>query len=179
MEAFLPLAKLLILPIACVFVIVLFALVKKPQERKPTDTSGLYDHYRLRDSMFSKSEQALDVVLRSHLPPNTYLHGKVRYIDINRVEDTNQKLERNAVFGLEQRIKPRHSDWAVCDADGRYLCLIELDDKSHNTAKAKKADAFKNALAQKAGLPLHRVRTGTNYKRFAETIAQSLDLSNK
>ena len=36
------------------------------------------------------------------------------------------------------------------------MCVIELDDKSHNNDKAKTADEFKNKLCETVNLPIIR-----------------------
>jgi len=63
------------------------------------------------------------------------------------------------------RIDRKHVDFVVCDAATMQpLLAIELDDSSHNSAKARETDAFKDEVFKAAGLPLLRVPAGYSYQ---------------
>jgi hypothetical protein len=67
-------------------------------------------------------------------------------------------------------IKSRHIDFLLCDRSLHVLCGIELDDKSHDTAKAQKNDNFKNKVFEQIKLPLFRIRTTSNYQTELEKL---------
>ena len=62
----------------------------------------------------------------------------------------------------------------VCCLKGRPLAWIELDDKSHGTKSAQKADAFKNDVAARIGIPIYRVKTGTDYNQQVMSIMANI-----
>lgn len=77
---------------------------------------------------------------------------------IIKVSDNNYR-DRN-------RIKSRNIDYTIVkNTSYKILCCIELDDYTHNTRKAQKADIFKNELFKKVGIPLHRIEVSNNYDR--------------
>ncbi len=64
------------------------------------------------------------------------------------------------------RIKSRNIDYTIVkNTSYKILCCIELDDYTHNTKKAQKADEFKNELFEKVGIPLHRIEVSNNYDK--------------
>lgn len=82
------------------------------------------------------------------------------FIKLKTVRNEKGPISTTAVFN---RISGKHSDFIICTLNGKPLAWIELDDRSHNSTSARKADAFKHDVASYIGLPLHRVKTGTNY----------------
>ncbi|EHP44184.1 hypothetical protein OR16_04372 [Cupriavidus basilensis OR16] len=54
------------------------------------------------------------------------------------------------------RFSQKYVDYVICSPNCRVLYVIELDDRSHNSARAKKADATKDEILAKAGIPLRR-----------------------
>ena len=64
-----------------------------------------------------------------------------------------------------RKVSQKHVDFVICDVDTlRPLAAVELDDRSHDTAKAKRADAEKDAALAAAGLPLVRFRSAGRYR---------------
>ena len=62
------------------------------------------------------------------------------------------------------RIKSRNIDYTIVkNTNYKILCCIELDDYTHNTRKAQKADNFKNELFEKVKIPLHRIKVNSYY----------------
>ena len=47
---------------------------------------------------------------------------------------------------------------------------IELDDKTHNTEKAKSTDEFKNKLFDTINIKLYRIKVGDNYENEIKKI---------
>lgn len=82
-------------------------------------------------------------------------------VDLERIIQVtdNNSADRN-------KIKSRSIDYTIVNNKNcKIVACIELDDKSHNTQKAQKADNFKNELFEKVGIPLHRIEVSNNYDR--------------
>ena len=80
-------------------------------------------------------------------------------VDLERIIQVsdNNLADRN-------RIKSRSIDYTIVSSkDCKIICCIELDDKSHNTEKAKQIDEFKNELFKKVNIPLHRIKVNNYY----------------
>jgi len=74
------------------------------------------------------------------------------------------------------RIKARSIDYTIVNnTNCKIVCCIELDDKSHDAAKAKEADRLKDALFKTVNIPLHRIKVGYNYN--LEEIENLLKIS--
>lgn len=90
-----------------------------------------------------------------------HIFTKVRLEDIINVKPG---LERKVAYGFRSRIKSRHVDFVLCDKESlEILMCIELDDSSHQTAKAKEADQFKNKAFKDADLTLIRIPARRSY----------------
>jgi hypothetical protein len=114
--------------------------------RRPSGVRGLLP-------VCSQGELAFLRVLEDVVPAEMRVLCKVRVAD---VIDT---------FGADFRtVSQKHFDFVVCDAnDFTPRLVIELDDKSHLTATAMKADAVKNEMCARAGLRMLRVKAAANY----------------
>ena len=108
--------------------------------------------------LLTKTEQTFFITLvREALKRRLLVCPKVRLEDIIFVTD---KQNRNKYRGY---IKSRHIDFVLLNASCETVAAIELDDPSHNTAKATKTDQFKNELFLEVGIPLIRIYAGTEY----------------
>ena len=125
-------------------------------------------HFELQPSLLvNPSEQALFVVLLNYASPlQIYVMVKPRLEDVIRVR---RGLDRKEAWRLRGRVKSRHVDFLLMDWQGRPLAAVELDGKSH-TEKTRNADALKDALFQRVGLPLHRIQVGEDFHTRAHTI---------
>jgi hypothetical protein len=148
--------------VMAVIVIVLKIAVTGLPSRKSTAGKIAFQHYYLVGSLHSKAELAFDRALYAYLGPEYRICPKVRLSDIAKVR--SRGVDNKIAYGLRKRCDPRHADWIITHVDGTPICWIELDDKSHNSAKAQVGDKFKNDLAHAIGIPLARFRVGENYK---------------
>lgn len=78
---------------------------------------------------------------------------KVRMWDIIGV---NKGLNKSEKTSAENRIKSKHFDFVLADSNLYIKCVIELDDSSHNSEKAKASDEFKNKVCETVNLPIIR-----------------------
>lgn len=80
-------------------------------------------------------------------------------VDLERIIQVtdNNSADRN-------KIKSRSIDYTIVNNKNcKIVACIELDDKSHNTPKAPKADNFKNELFNNVNIPLHRIKVNSFY----------------
>jgi very-short-patch-repair endonuclease len=95
-------------------------------------------------------------------PMGLRVFPKVRMIDI--IETTNN-VERDNRFWQNKQIIQMHVDFLLVDSVFiRPVCVIELDDSSHEQSNAKYRDAKKDEAFETANLVLLRVPAG-NFSR--------------
>ena len=90
-----------------------------------------------------------------------------------RLEDFIDVTYKQEIFKYRGYIKSRHVDFLICDNNLHILFAIELDDKTHNSEKAKNTDEFKNKLFEKIGIKLYRIKTEDNYEISINNIINS------
>lgn len=85
---------------------------------------------------------------------NLHILSKVRMEDIIA---TNGELSFKEKQSARGRIKSRHFDFVLTNPENLYvMCVIELDDNSHISEKAKASDEFKNKVCETVNLPIIR-----------------------
>lgn len=96
---------------------------------------------------------------------------KVRMEDFLTVTDAQNRAKYRG------RIKSRHIDFIICNADLYMLAGLELDDSSHNSVKAQEIDQFKDNVFQAIDVPLYRIAVEPNFyaERIDEMLADLLD----
>lgn len=129
--------------------------------------------YETRLSIFvNTAEQVFFKTLLRHMPHGYHVFAKVRLEDILTVRHDIKPAK--ARWQYRGRIKSRHVDFAVCNAQGRYVCAIELDGNAHHTTEAEMVDNFKNAIFHHAGLPLYRVKVGQDFDAFSRKMWEKI-----
>jgi very-short-patch-repair endonuclease len=108
--------------------------------------------------LLTKAENSFYQVLRHILGSDFHIYPKVRISDIVKVEKGTKN--RQAAFN---RIQSKHVDFLLCNQHSRPVLVIELDDSSHNTAKAQKTDRFKDELFKTVGLRCVRIPASSSY----------------
>lgn len=112
-------------------------------------------------SILTPTELAFFKALVPVINGQWHIFTKVRMEDIINVKSG---VEKKAAYGYRSRIKSRHVDFVLCDKETlEILMCIELDDSSHQTAKAKEADQFKNKAFKDADLTLIRIPARRSY----------------
>ena len=106
--------------------------------------------YKLRP-LVSKNEKVafynIDSAIRSM---NLFLFTKVRLADIVEASD---KQNYTTLFN---KIKSKHVDFLVCNHRLEIICVIELDDKSHERQDRKDRDVFVDSILDSVGIPTIR-----------------------
>ena len=137
-----------------IFIIVLLALAKNQQ---PT---GSYP-YQLIGPLFTPAERSFLGVLNSILKEDVNILGKVRVADILEPTKGLSPSDRQKAFN---KISSKHFDFVLCNKDDLSVtCVIELNDKSHNTKKRKECDAFLEKACEAASLPLVQIPAQAGY----------------
>lgn len=148
--------------------------VEREAPEQTSDKSSQYVNIYYKSSLLTKPEATFYNILKYKCDMNELtICPKVRLEDFIKVHDIREKQSYRG------RIKSRHVDFLICDQYLNPLCGIELDDSSHNTWKARKADKFKNELYQAINLPLYRVRTGTNFESHINQIVSDIKESTR
>lgn len=141
-----------------------------PPKTAPSD-ARTYAAFERAESLFvNRSELAFFHALRRALPEDYHLHSKTRLEDIVRVRS---RFTGQARWALRGRVKSRHVDYVITDGQGVPKAAIELDGSSHNK-EALAADALKDGIFNAVGLPLIRVRAGTDYSHAAQQILSQI-----
>lgn len=139
----------------------LFTASKKQSSGREGAESSNNLHYELNPELFSAAERsflhALDIALKGKLR----IYAKVRVADIVNVKKGLSRSEWGAHFG---RIKAKHFDYVLCHPKTmKVICVIELDDSSHNLPKRVKRDDFLNNLCKSIDLTLIRFKVQAGY----------------
>ena len=116
------------------------------------------NQYFMRQSITTKTELIFYKQLKISLVKDEIIVIKPRVEDVIGAKNTKNK------FSNRGKIKSRHFDFVVCDSELKPLCIIELDDKSHNTKKAQKIDKFKDDLCKSVNLRMLRIPVSTSYE---------------
>ncbi len=121
------------------------------------------DLYEACEGILTEAELVFYRVLREALRHPTDPNGadqavvmcKVGMMDLVGVK---KGLDRSTNQRAFNRIKSKHVDFVlVRPGDMGVMCVIELDDSSHNSKKAKARDAFVDSVYGAAGIPIVHV----------------------
>lgn len=138
---------------AILFVLVLVLMgILRQRQRLP---------YQRRESLFSDAEKRFLLVLQQ-AALDYHVYGKVRLADIVQVK---QGLAGRRFFQAFNRIACKHVDYVLCDKNSyAILCVIELDDASHQRPERRRRDQFVDTVMQAAGIPILHFPVRRNYQ---------------
>lgn len=74
------------------------------------------------------------------------------------LKELMEVTDRKHYMKYFSKISQKHVDFVLCDEDMQVFFALELDDRSHDTKKAKEKDLFKDRAFKAAGIPLKRIR---------------------
>lgn len=117
--------------------------------------------YRRRKYLLSRAEFSFFRVLQSVAAENDWVVcPKVNLNDLLYLA----KGTENRMAWLN-KINRKHADFVLCDAQTMQpVMVVELDDKSHQSASAQKRDADKDRALAAAGLPIVRIPAAKGYE---------------
>ena len=126
--------------------------IPRPKNKKQKSKSSKSYSYSLKKSVFTNNELVFYKELRNAASSYIIL-SKINMKDV--LDAKNNQSAFNA-------ITQKHFDFLLCEPlSCKPILVIELDDSSHNTDKAKKRDSDKNSACKSAGLPILRVTNAT------------------
>lgn len=143
--------------IAVIVAILILLLMAKPGaqgEPKP--------EYIQVKGLLTNAEHSFYKTLVKAKPINSVIFSKVRVADLLKPHSYKNRSEWQVAFN---KISAKHFDFVICNAETLdVICVIELDDKSHSTAKVKDRDLFLNDACSGAELKLIRFKAQKNYQ---------------
>ena len=133
--------------------------------------------YNKIDSLFTPAERSFLGVLNQAIEDNAFVFGKVRVADVLEPAKGTLRKKWQSAFN---KINSKHFDFVLCDKnDLSVLCVIELNNKSHNSKKRKDRDKFLTAACESAVLPLIQIpaQAGYNIDEIRQTLISHLSTS--
>ena len=98
--------------------------------------------YEMNETILTERERAFYRILKPIADKlKLQICPKVRVADIVSIKKGTRDWQK-----WFNKIRSKHVDFLLCDYDMNIVLLIELDDRSHETDRAKKNDALKNAI---------------------------------
>lgn len=134
---------------------------QKSQVQKEDKDKSEQLPYSLRPSILTLAELNFYRAFTQYLNIDVVILAKARLIDIFDI-----KVEKKDYLKYYGRISQSHVDFIICQKN--TLCpifAIELDDKSHNSEKAKVRDSKKDKVFKAAKLDLIRVPAQYEYSK--------------
>ncbi|MDA7745995.1 DUF2726 domain-containing protein [Psychromonas sp.] len=151
----------MIFVILTVIILILFFIFKLKLQSKDRSNERFEYSYQRLTSLFTPAERSFYGVLNQAINGDLEVFAKVRVADVLTPKKSGVKGTWQTAFN---KISAKHFDFVICNKnDLSFACAIELDDSSHNTAKAKKRDAFLESACQSANFPLMRVPAKATY----------------
>jgi hypothetical protein len=128
-------------------------------------------NYKKQGALFTKAEINFLRSLEKYIVnTNVAIFGKVRIADIITPKGVANNSKR--WWQLFVKISSKHVDYVLCDkSDYSVICVIELNDRSHNTAKAKLRDDFVRKAYRSADIKLIEITASRRYD-FNKVIGQ-------
>lgn len=125
-----------------------------------------------RKRLLSRGERAFWVPLFQAVRGKYRIFCKVRLQDVVGAPD--DRRDEGYWF---RKIRAYHVDFVLCDPETTAaLLVVELDDRSHHSAKQQERDQFKADVLASAGVPLYRVPAQQAYApdELAEAIERHI-----
>lgn len=98
--------------------------------------------YELNETILTERERSFYRILKPIADKlELQICPKVRVADIVSIKKGTKDWQK-----WFNKIRSKHVDFLLCDYDMNIVLIIELDDSSHETERAKKSDALKNAV---------------------------------
>ncbi|MCW8830575.1 MAG: DUF2726 domain-containing protein [Gammaproteobacteria bacterium] len=160
--------------IALITIALIFSLFLK---LKASSSAQVYSYNKI-DSLFTPAERSFLGVLNQAIEDNAFVFGKVRVADVLKPAKGESRKTWQTAFN---KINSKHFDFVLCDkGDLSVLCVIELNDKSHNSNKRKDRDGFLASACESAMLPLIQIpaQAAYNIDEVRQTLISHLSANN-
>jgi len=147
-------SEIVIVAIALAIAITVISLIYKSLQNRP--------RYEKR-ILFTNAERNFLKVLDHAVGDRYRVFGKVRIAD---VLEPSRKLSRKSRNSQFWKVSSKHFDYVLCDpATLEVVCVIELNDKSHEAANRRERDIFVNEACKSAQLPIVWIPAKMKYDR--------------
>ncbi len=154
-----------------ILIIVILAIIKAISSQKQDIVEPEFPYKKL-DVLFSPAERSFLGVLNQAVGKSAQIFGKVRVADVITPKKGMLRSDWQKAFN---KISGKHFDFLLCNKeDLSVLCVIELNDSSHNSRQRKKRDLFLEGACQKAELPLIQITAKATYN--INEIRESLEV---
>lgn len=135
-----------------------------------------YRSYYGKKYILTRAETDFYEVLKEVVGEKNIIFCKVRMEDLIGAKDNKYKqANRN-------RIKSRHADFAIFNKENLTIRLVvELDDRSHNSSKAREVDKFKDEAYGSAGIKIARIirKPHYNHQELSKQIIEAYNTEYK
>ena len=147
---------ILLMGIAVFVFIVIPAITKTKKQPK-----SQYFPYIKKRSLFTNAERSFLGVLNQAIGNKVQIFGMVRVADVITPAKGVSRSEWQRAFN---KISAKHFDFVICDKnDFSIICVVELNDSSHQRSDRKNRDMFLVAACQSANIPLVQVPAASSY----------------
>jgi hypothetical protein len=143
------------------FAFVAIALVLVLQSMRPTlqkmRSEPVSPPVQRVPSLLTEAEASFFHILEQAAGGRCRIMCKVRLIDLVNVD-------KNVSIAWFNKIVPRHVDFLLCNtATFAPLCVVELDDRSHEESSRQEKDKELNLILQVSGIDCARFRASHTY----------------
>jgi hypothetical protein len=159
-----PLPLLFVITVGAVLVLVFVT------GRRRAPTGPVVVPYERRPLFTAAERSFLGVLDQATAGQQLRVLGKIRLFDLLKVRAGAPASEQRSAMN---RVIQKHVDFVLCSpADLHVVAVIELDDASHDTPKARARDELVDRALAAAGIPIHRFSARRAYS--VQEIRQAL-----
>lgn len=127
---------------------------------RPADPYRKFPYVR-KQALFTPAERSFLGALDAAVGMDYRIFAKVRVADI---VEPKKKLGKSAWQTAFNRISAKHFDYVVCNKrDLSVVCIVELDDQSHQKPRRKTRDTFLVSMCEAIDLPLVQIPAQRTY----------------
>lgn len=165
-----PFAAFLMALAAVAIIVIAFVVMRRLRSGAGVDAYP----YKVSKHLFTPAELAFLAALEKAVENRARVFGKVRIADVIEVSGGLPQEVRRKAFN---QICAKHFDFVLCHpATLRPVCVIELNDRSHQEKSRRRRDVFVAGASAAAGLPLLFVPAQREYDPDAlrEEIVRAL-----
>ena len=135
-----------------IILVFIFLVVLAAAYKQRFQNGGITFSYKKQTVLFTPAERSFLGVLDLAVGKDFRLFGKVRAGDVLAPQNGSNNRVRTTALN---KINRKHFDFVLCQPDDlSVLCVIELNDKSHQQKSRQDRDEFLVEACRGAGLPL-------------------------
>ena len=150
---------LLFMALIAAAMVLMAALAARMKRRRHAEDRLRGATFRAEPLLVNESERAAFRFLHAADLGQTHVFPKVRLEDVVSASSASARV----TFAARVQIKSRHLDFLLTNADFRPILAVEVDGGWHARARAAVGDEVKNTVLAAAGVPLLRLRVGSDW----------------